>query len=218
MRDERIHAALERLPDPAEGERFFEELWARADVADRAARRNARVLLVAAVAAVVVGAAAAGVLAFRKTQPTLADRTVRCTAATQEGIDSFEIQLVVQPRVSELEIYSGDAWILSLNRLGTARGVWADSTACGSATRVPLAAGRLRHATRFGAEGGEFEDKLFCSTTRALFHVHVTYDAAGNPTSWKLAVRRARDAKTIAFVDMRPPHVTEYTSAVCGHS
>src|SRR5581483_349461 len=170
--------------DPAEGERFFEELWARADVADRAARRNARVLLVAAVAAVVVGAAAAGVLAFRKTQPTLADRTVRCTAATQEGIDSFEIQLVVQPRVSELEIYSGDAWILSLNRLGTARGVWADSTACGS-------------ATRFGAEGGEFEDKLFCSTTRALFHVHVTYDAAGNPTSWKLAVRRARDAKTI---------------------
>src|SRR4051794_8649089 len=91
---------LNKIPEPPESPTFFDELWRRAEMADRAAARRWRRVAIAVVAASVAAAASVGVLAATRATDAgavahTADATFLCTSDDQGGVNVFKLDVDV---------------------------------------------------------------------------------------------------------------------------
>jgi hypothetical protein len=238
MRDERVRAALERLPAAPERHRFFEELWERIDATERAAARRWRAAALVAVTVAIAGTAAAGVLAFGRAGGATVDRTLSCPVpqrklvlfAHVKGPSIFVRQaayphgkLVPRPALVELDAGRYAAANMGITQVyeTTLAGAYAgasitqragytlDGSVCRAAAAIPFTPGGLHPAGVFTGTQAAGVYKECPTGLLATFRMRVTLAKSGLPVAAKLIVRG------VAYVDWTPTRIRAWLAPSC---
>ena len=217
---ESVRDELGRLPMPPERPEFFDDLWKQAELRERAsARRWRRVSAVLAV--VVIGStSAAGVLAFGRSGGKVVDQTYVCRSENVGGVNQFSALVVVNLRQVAFEAGTGASTILANGNKKKKDALLVDATHCQQVNQsIPLAAAGvpLKVRLRASSSNPQISDGSYCWVGRAVFRIRVSFNSSGVATSTLVAIRNARTAKPIAFVQEVGPRYTLFSAAACRH-
>jgi hypothetical protein len=239
MRDEWVHATLERVRVPEESPTFFSELWEEAQARERAAARRWRrtSVVLAFVAALAISAAAVlGASAPHRAAAGVTELRAVCSAQDTGGLAAFSIGakpsgkpdpslINVKPPPGyhidpSIWIATGSASsfgggnVFSLNTYLS--GYQLDRHVC-STTTLPIALTRKglpAAGVQLTNENTELVRRCL-GTGRFAFRIRITTSKAGVPASAKLAVVRARTGKPLAYYEWSPTRVDGWSVAAC---
>jgi hypothetical protein len=205
---------------------FLEELWLRAEQAERRAVRRWRVAAIGGAAAALTAASAAGVLAFSgAASARVVDMTVVCTANDLGGVNAFNVNfeagkgIGIAGAVGTFSVWTPNAvfypgYTDTSNRWHAASKLTAVPAICRPARKIPLARAALPLHGQSSAPG---YDKLQCWVTRAVFRARVTFDAKGAAIATTFAMRNARTGKPVAFAKVTTKRIVDYAADACLH-
>lgn len=222
---------LHDLAAPPARPRFREELWERAEAAERRSARRWRATALTAIAAAVAATSAAGVFAVRGGAAFTGtyDRTMSCPVTVQGGIPVARLQahstystvtfgqkLSLASNAALLDSAGHSLGGVSAVRLGY--GFPADGS-CKPAARVPLAPSGLPlyDVYKPGDAGlGSMDNGAMCFVGA---HVRVRVQAAvgsDRASSGRLALwTGTKKLRPVAYVDWAPKRVAVYLSDDC---
>jgi hypothetical protein len=215
-----LRGTLDRIVAPPASPDFHDELAARILATELAARRRRR--RASAVLAVVVLAAtgAAGVFAFGRSGGKVVDQTYSCRSENVGGVNQFSALVVVNLRQVGFEAETGASAIITNVNKKRKNALLVDGTHCQQVNQsIPLARAGVPLKTRVRVSSGnpQVSDRFYCWVGRALFRVRVTFNSSGVATRTLVAIRNARTAKSIAFVQEVPPYYTLFSASACRH-
>lgn len=187
-------------------------------------RWRQRIVGILAVAAIGAAAGATDGLASPSAGgPLVVDQRLSCTTEDTGGILQLTAKVSVSARKSSLELWTGSAWILSVDRQGMKKTVWFDPSHCTKTTLpIPLTPGSLPRTSVLTASGERamppVADEFNCWAARVLVRVQVSFSTAGAPTTMALAIRGGRTTRTFAYVLWKPPRMTRFAAPACMHN
>ena len=215
MKVESIEERIANHLRPPERPDFFDEMWRRAESADRAAARRWRRIAIVLAGAVFAAAVAVGVLAAPRGGTTI-DLTVRCAVQDRGGLPDFEVSAVPNSTSPNGKPLSGGFGVstgqlsLLLNVSYGFKGYRLDDQNCHRAPRIPLSAVGLPASPQVVRLGQHTSFSLDCSVGRLVFRARMVEDAQGRVSSAELAVRAKTTGVPIAYVKWSPSRVTGY--------
>jgi hypothetical protein len=239
MRDDWVHATLERVRVPDESPTFFTDLWDEAQARERAAAKRWRrtSIVLAFVAALAISAAAVlGASAPKRAAAGVTELRAACSAQETGGLPAFSIGakpsgkpdpslINVKPPPGfhvdpSLWIATGSASSFGGGNVFTLStyysGYQLDHHVC-SRTTLPIA------LTRKGlpAAGVHLTDpntelvRRCLGTARFAFRIRIVTGKAGVPTSAQLAVARAKTGKLLTYYEWSPTRLDGWSVAAC---
>jgi hypothetical protein len=226
MRDDRVRAALERLADPPERDRFFDELWEKAEAnARRAARRWRRTSLVFA-GVVVAASTAAGVLALgRANGPALVDRTLSCPSPNLANLvlvfayleRTHALGYGNNRRPPEWGAVGATAEAVAYAAVGPTfkSGYTFDLVHCRPVPAIPLNHVGLPPPATFEGTDGE-GNGWNCRAGRTFaVRLHATLTQSGRAVAVTLAIRSLTRARPVAYVEWTPTRFRAWLGPEC---
>jgi hypothetical protein len=226
-----LERIADRFVDPEPTE-FFDELWHRAEMADRAAARRWRRVAIAVVAASLAAAASVGVLAATRSTGVSAaahtvDATFLCTADDQGGVNLFKLDVDVLKGSGLFLVSSTNVEILAPFELPQQAGTKAtpaqlldgklnfEPANCARATprKIPLERRELPLKGRLAG----YSPVANCWVAKAYFRERVTFDSKNRATRTIFAMANAHTGKPLVFGEAGAARATVYAASACRH-
>jgi len=226
-----LREVLNRIPEPPESPTFFDELWRRAEMADRVAARRWRGVAIAVVAASITAAASVGVLAATHSTGAAAkahtvDGTFLCTSDDQGGVNLFKLDADVLKGSGLFVVWSTTVEILAPFELPQQAGSKATTAQLldgklhfepANCTRarstVPLERRRLPLKSRLAG----YSSAANCWVAKAYFRERVTFDSKNRAIRTTIAMANGRTGKPLVFAEAGASRATVYAASACRH-
>jgi hypothetical protein len=212
-----VRDVLNRIPEPPESPTFFDELWRRAENADRSAARRWRRVAIAVVAAAITAAASVGVVAATRSPASTFDSTVRCSLEDRGGVPAFSLAAYPGLTTPTGFVISSSVIVTTGSNTQLLFMDWKqdhfrlDEQNCHAAPRIPLSRAGLPHVPQVFRRGQHVQFDLDCTVGKLVFRLWMKRSSGGKVTEAKLAVRATKKAKPIAYVDWTPAKLTAYS-------
>lgn len=222
---------LNKIPEPPESPTFFDELWRRAEMADRAAARRWRRVAIAVLAASLGAAASVGVLAATRSTASRAvahtsDATFLCTSDDQGGVNAFKLDVDLLKGSGLFTVTSTSVEILAPFKLPQQAGPKATvsqlldgklhfepANCTRASSRIPLQRRGLTLTSRLAGLSSAGE----CWVAKAYFRERVTFDSRNRATRTTLAMANAHTGKPLLFAEAGASRATVYAAPACQH-